>query len=258
MIEIRRPTRIDSQPAPSGSTENDQTNPFPGIVDLADQIATSGRWGALNNAIERLAKSYAGREDVWYLQTLSGLAFLTLTEYNLLKEANGEKRRDTVSLVAWRARNLLELAVWAVYCMGGAEKVRRLYEDAGRDATDMFNAFQKWGEATAQDANFISRFVSAKQDLSQRAATEGIEELNASYMRVASVAKEIGMGDHFMVGFKLLSKWAHPTAMQMLNVEGEEKIHLQRECFFSMGCLHFTGAFTGVENLLLPLAKVLA
>ncbi len=238
--------------------KNNQTNPFPGMVNLANQIATCGRWDALNNAIERLAKSYAGREDVWYLQTLSGLTFLTLTEYNFLKEANGDKRGDTVSLVAWRARNLLELAVWAVYCMGGIEKVRRLYEDAGRDAADMYNAFQKWGEATAQDANFVSRFVNAKQELAQRAAAEGIEELDASYMRVASVAKEIGMGDHFSVGYKLLSKWAHPTVMQMLSVEDEEKLRLQRECFFSMGCLHFSGAFTAVERLLLPLAKSFA
>ncbi len=132
--------------------------------------------------------------------------------------------------------------MWAVYCMGGIEKVRRLYEDAGRDAADMYDAFQKWGKATAQDANFISRFVSAKQDLAQRAAAEGIEEVDASYMRVASAAKEIGMGDHFTVGFKLLSKWAHPTAMQMLNVEDGEKIRLQREC--SPGW----GAFTSLEH----------
>ena len=226
------------------------------MVNFADQITTSGRWNALNNAIERLAKIYAGREDLWYLQTLSGLTFLILTEYSRLKEANGDKRRDTVSLVAWRARNLLELAVWAVYCSGGVEKVRRLFEDAGRDETDMYNAFQKWGKATAQDANFISRFAGAKQDLAQRAAAEGIEELDASYMRAASAAKEIGMGDHFAVGTKLLSKWAHPTAMQILNVEDGEKINLQRECFFSLGCLHFTGAFTAVERLLLPLAQV--
>jgi hypothetical protein len=238
--------------------KNDQTNLFPGMVDLANQIATSGRWDALNNAIEHLAKRYGGREDVWYFQTLSGLTFLTLTEYDLLKEANGDKRRDFISVVAWRARNLLELVVWAVYCMGGIEKVRRLYEDAGRDEVDMYNGFQKWGEATAQDADFISRFVRAKQDLAQRAAAEGIEELDASYMRVASAAKEIGMGDHFTAGIKLLSKWAHPTAMQILNVEDEEKIRQQRECFFSMGCLHFTGAFTAVESLLLPLAKVFA
>jgi hypothetical protein len=54
----------------------------------------------------------------------------------------------------------------------------------------------------------------------------------------------------------LLSKWAHPTAMQMLGVVDEDQIRLQRECFFSMGCLHFTGAFMAVERLLLPLAKV--
>jgi hypothetical protein len=175
---------------------------------------TSGRRNTLNAAIERLAKNYVGREDVWYLQTLSGLTFLILTEYNLLKEANDDQRRYSVSVVAWRARNLLELFVWAVYCMGGIPNARRIYEDAGRDVTDMYSAFQKWGQATAQDADFISRFADAKQDLARRAAAEGIEELDASYARVSTIAKEVGMGDHFSVGFKLLSKWAHPTAMQ--------------------------------------------
>jgi uncharacterized protein DUF5677 len=219
---------------------------------------TSGRRNTLNAAIERLAKNYVGREDVWYLQTLSGLTFLILTEYNLLKEANDDQRRYSVSVVAWRARNLLELFVWAVYCMGGIPNARRIYEDAGRDVTDMYSAFQKWGQATAQDADFISRFADAKQDLARRAAAEGIEELDASYARVSTIAKEVGMGDHFSVGFKLLSKWAHPTAMQMLGVVDDNQIRLQKECFFSIGCLHFTGAFTAVESLLLPLAKVFA
>src|ERR1700740_3242192 len=103
----------------------DDPKNFRDMVNLADQIATSGRWDNLNNGIVRLAKNYADREDVWNLQTLSGLTFLLFAEYNLLKEANKNQRRDTISLIAWRARNLLELAVWAVYCMGGIPNVRR-------------------------------------------------------------------------------------------------------------------------------------
>jgi hypothetical protein len=234
---------------------DERVSPFPTMVDLAAQIGASGRWDALNDTIKRLAKSYGSREDAWYLHTLSGLAFLILAEYNLLKEANDDQRRYTVSRLAWHARNLLELSVWAIYSMGGIPNVRRLYEDAGRDVTDMYSAFQKWGQTTAQDADFISRFASAKQDLAQRAAVEGVEELDEAYTQVSTVAKELGMGDHFRVAFKLLSKWAHPTAMQMLGVVDDNQIRLQRECFFSMGCLHFTGAFTAVERLLLPLAK---
>jgi hypothetical protein len=44
----------------------------------------------------------------------------------------------------------------------------------------------------------------------------------------------------------------------MLGVVDDNQIRLQKECFFSIGCLHFTGAFTAVESLLLPLAKVFA
>jgi hypothetical protein len=233
----------------------DDPNPFPQMVSVAAQIVTSGRWDSSNSAVERLAKSYAGREDVWYLQTLSGLNFLIITEYRLLKEANEDQRPYTVSRIAWHARNLLELVVWAIYCVGGIPNVRRIYEDAGRDVTDMYSAFKKWGEITAQDTDFISRFATEQQVLAEQAAAEGIDELDTAYTQVSAVAKEIGMADHFRVVFKLLSKWAHPTAMQMVSVADEQQLRLQRECFFSMGCLHFTGAFTAVERLLIPLAK---
>jgi len=54
--------------------------------------------------------------------------------------------------------------------MGDISNVRRLYEDAGRDVTDTYSAFQKWGEIYAKDADFISRFANAKRDSAQRAA----------------------------------------------------------------------------------------
>ena len=84
---------------------------------------------------------------------------------------------------------------------------------------------------------------------------EGIEEIDGAYTQVSAVAKQIGMANNFKGAFKLLSKFSHPTAMRMLGVVGEDQIRRQRECFFSLVCLHFTGAFTALEGLLLPLSN---
>ncbi len=91
------------------------------------------------------------------------------------------KSKTDAPLLAWRARNLLELSVWSTYCAKGRENARRLYEDAGRDALGLYNAFTKWGAATAQSTVWLEPIANAKQDLSQAAASDGIESLDGAY-----------------------------------------------------------------------------
>lgn len=62
-----------------------------------------------------------------------------------------------------RARNLLELSVWSLYCAKDRTHARRLYEDAGRDVLGIYSAFEKWGTATV---------------LSSRAAADGTTSLD--------------------------------------------------------------------------------
>jgi hypothetical protein len=220
------------------------------FVDDAAQVGASARWDAVNAAIERLARN-PGSDNAWYVQVLGALCSKVFSEYLLLKNAYAEKREEDASQLAWRARNLLELSVWSMYVAQSRANARRLYEDAGRDAADIFAAFQTWGEATAQDTQFLDLFTSAKQELSARAASEGIESLDGSYKRVHEAANECGRGNHFRLSFKMLSKFAHPTAMQTLAAPEAAVNLMQRDCFFSQGCLFFTGAFVALERLLL-------
>jgi hypothetical protein len=46
----------------------------------------------------------------------------------------------------------------------------------------------------------------------------------------------------------MLSKFAHPTAMQILAPRDEERDGKLKDCFFSQGCLFFTGAFVELEK----------
>jgi hypothetical protein len=215
------------------------------VADAAN-VKSSGRWAAMNAKIERLAEK-PGVGNEWYVQLFGGLCYQVFSEYHLIESAYGDERQNA-SLLAWRARNLLELSVWSRYFTNGRKEARRLYEDAGRDVLDMIGAFEKWGQTTAQSSDWLDPLASGKQELSQRAPAEGIETLEGSYKRVADAARDCGMGEHFSLGFKMLSKFAHPTAMQILGPPDETKHALQRDCFFSQGCLFFTGAFVALES----------
>jgi hypothetical protein len=168
-----------------------------------------------------------------------------------LADAYADERERGSSLDAWRARNLLELSVWSLYCAKGRAHARRLYEDAGRDVLGLYSAFEKWGTATAKETDFLALFSSAKQELSSRAAAEGIASLDGDFRRVNEAAEEVGIGEHFRLSYKMLSKFAHPTAMRIIAPPDQRRDALQRDCFFSQGCLYFRGAFDSLENQLL-------
>jgi hypothetical protein len=160
---------------------------FSKLFDDAENTKTSGRWAAVNEEIKRLA-SNPGADNAWYIKLFISLCYNVVSEYLLIKTAHAEQHKGDVSLLAWRARNLLELSVWAMYFSKSKENARRLYEDAGRDVRDLFGAFKAWGEKTAQsDADWLNAF-------SQRAALAGIETLDGSYKRIADVSTRAPLG----------------------------------------------------------------
>lgn len=219
---------------------------FANFVDEAATVKTSGRWDAMNAKIRVLA-ARPGAGNEWYVQLFGALCYQVFSEYHRLENAYSAGH-ENASLLAWRARNLLELSVWSSYFTKDRQHARRLYEDAGRDVLDLLSTFEKWGKATAQSTEWLDPIAGGRRDLSERAADEKIETLEGSYKRVAEAAKDCGMGDHYALSFKMLSKFAHPTAMQILGTPDEARHALQKDCFFSQGCLFFTGAFAALEG----------
>lgn len=217
-------------------------------VDYAVSIATSGRWAALNERIVH----YAGTPEAGghlHFPLFGKLVFRVFNEYLALKAAYYEPSTDDLSLIAWRARNLLELRVWAVYFCRDEQSARRIYVDAGWDARDLFKAMTKWGTETAQPEDWTAMFDDADSLLVQRASLVGIDDLDGSYKAVSAAARECGLEAEHALQFKLLSKFAHPTAMQIMGAmdDGAEQF---RDLFFSRGCALFSLTFNRLETYL--------
>jgi hypothetical protein len=221
--------------------------------ERAESIAASGRWAAANDRIKHVCAYPPGGES-WRMQVVASLCAANFAEYLALKAAHADLHGAS-SLIAWRARNLLELSVWAVYCGKSVQNAQRFFTDAGRDVLGLFDAFSKWIALSGREWSSNVAVDRAKADLLGRAAARGIDSLDGSYKPVSAAAKEIGMGDPFLVFNKLLSKFAHPTAMQVLAGPDDKKTALQRDAFFYQGCLFFVGAFEELERQLSSNAK---
>jgi hypothetical protein len=188
---------------------------FARLANDAAQIETSGRWHAVKARVKILAQD-PGSGNGWLVQLFGGLCCQTFSEYLGLKHTYQKKQNGDAALLAWRARNLLELSVWATYCVRGRENARRLF---------------------------------------QRALGDGMESLEGPF-DVSAAALECGIGEQFSVSYRMLSKFAHPTAMQIVAAPDDAREALQRDVFYGEGCLFFCVAFNTLESQLLATGAV--
>jgi hypothetical protein len=77
-------------------------------------------------------------------------------------------------------------------------------------------------------------------------------ESNSAFEKwgTATAKEEVGIGQHFRLSYKMLSKFAHPAAMRILAPPDEARNALQPDCFFSQGCLYFRDAFDSLGSQL--------
>ncbi len=220
------------------------------LVEEAASIAISGRWDRINERIKLLAGN-PGIGNEWWIQVFSRLCYQVFSEYLAIKRSHEENANDNTSLLAWRARNLLELSVWCIYVSKRRENARRFFEDAGRDTKGLLGAFQRWGTTTFQEQGWLDNIESARQRISQDATTVGIASIDGPYKRVDDASTEIGISEHFKVSYRMCSKFAHPTAIRILSDHDEANIVVLNDLFYSHGCLCFLGAFNALETQLL-------
>jgi hypothetical protein len=137
--------------------------------------------------------------------------------------------------------------VWVTFCAKSRDKARQFFEDFRKDASNLLKAFQTWAEATKQSPDWFQQGADARDGLAGAALVRGVASIGGQFTKVVDAAGEIGIAHHFSLMNKLLSKFAHPTAMVILG--NSEVLNMQKDSVFASGCLFFVGAFVALENI---------
>lgn len=222
---------------------------FDDAVAQALEVRTSGRWEALNDKIKALA-AHPAPHAPWYVRTFGALVGETFGEFSCLEKAYEERHFKEVPLLAWRARNLLELSIWARYFSTSIENATRIYADAGRDARELFQRFADWGRQENYPEEWVDALERGRGDLVRRAADQGVDNLTDPFTRVEAAARECGLQEIFQLLNKLLSKFAHPTAMMILRSPEDDEGEKKRRAFcYGIGCLAFQNGIVALERV---------
>ncbi len=140
--------------------------------------------------------------------------------------------RDRLPATAWIARNLLELLVWVKYCGLSREKAWRFHEDALRDGKGLMESYEKICEVAGIGNPTSIMTAQTIKDVSSEHL--GLEDIDAKYLAVAAAAKVEGvdLGDQFAHFFRVISKFAHPTALLVHGIMHQPEIcrNLQAIC----------------------------
>jgi len=141
-----------------------------------------------------------------------------------LSELRFAYSQGSLGMVAWLARNLLELAIWSEYCATSKENAKEFLLDTARDAHDAVDI---------PDGPWLkSSLEPTRQLLLSNASADGFD-IEQEYARVSRIAKSLGRGDIFKHFNKTLSKYAHPTALAVFS--DRDTREALRETFYKMG-----------------------
>ena len=173
----------------------------------------------------------------WLDRIFYGLYKELFTEYDELVRA--ATQGSPISSIAFHTRNLFELWVWTHHCLADDKNAKKLYDDAARDGRDLLDRHATWA-AEAGSTNAVDSFNDAKDRLSKAAAASGVDDINGNYDNVGQIAKQYPELKDYPIAFKTLSKFAHPTALNIVGLP--PKAEELKPVFFDQGCLAFTKA----------------
>jgi hypothetical protein len=147
--------------------------------------------------------------------------------------------QEQFPVVAWNARNLLELWIWIKYCAASRHNARRFYEDVLRDMRGLTDALSKLHLVTGVANEFETTARKSIADVAREKLK--IDSLDGSYSRVADAAKAIGLGDWFSASNTLLSKFAHPTAGLVVGIMHQKQNFRPLQAVLTTNGLYFAG-----------------
>jgi hypothetical protein len=148
------------------------------------------------------------------------VSFITMLGLSAVDLTQGYRERRITKL-AWATRNLMELSVWIDYCNLSAQHAKRFRDDTMRDLYGLSSAVQKSVviESGAKDRTLEQKL----EEFANFAQSKGVQDLDDDFKRVSEAAQEVGR-PAFGSANKLLSKFAHPTALAIHTVASVEAV----------------------------------
>ena len=215
---------------------------------LANSVVNTNRWSELE-------KKMLSTESNIFLNSRQQNVFFELlcalrTEYDSLKYDYSENKYTSRSLLAWRARNILEINTWLRFCCEKTENAEEFFKWAGEDQLELEDQLEKWGQDTDQPSEWFEEIERIRKYVLDQSEKRGIPDLKSNYRSPSKVAKEFGHDKNFKIHNKILSKFAHPTPMYILTKEQGDGLPKRAFYFYSQACLFFYDAILGLEMFL--------
>ena len=156
-----------------------------------------------------------------------------------LQDLEIARKSGRLATIAWLTRNLLELGVWTAFCANSEENAKQFVLDSARDLHDALDI---------PDGIFSDEFSfrAARCESLASAEKDGFETLDDRYSAVSKIARALGKGDEFKYFNKLLSKFAHPTALTVIYQEGHS-IEALKAKFYGVGSSLGEGALKLIQ-----------
>ena len=154
-------------------------------------------------------------EEDWYRDVFAGIILRTRRVQFILKRTLREG--GDIGELAWAARTLLELKIWACFAVRSRDNVMRFSKDIYIDAFTAHRAISKGIEALEHPfkADLKAMHADTLVSLKPKMDDAGVAEKDP-YLMLKPIAKDTGWTAEYEAAFVTLSKYVHATALSVM------------------------------------------
>ena len=178
---------------------------------------------------------------------------LSLNQRRLI---DGYQNTD-ISLLAWGARNTLELSVWTEYAATSEKNAKRLCDEMILDGSNMVQVASKLANLVPDQPELIDKMKALRETLQPKMDAAGLEG-NEAYLRFKQIVKDAynkEVHEAFCYFHHLLSKFVHPTSYLLIGNHSNEPFPQIATPFFKLGADFSIGSVDHVEKHVLQLER---
>ena len=174
-------------------------------------------------------------EDDWYRDVFAGLILRTRQIQLILKRTFREG--GDIGVLAWAARTLLELKLWACFAATSRDNAMRFSKDMYIDCFTAHRAISKGIDALEQHpfkAEIELMHADTLVSLKPKMEAAGVTEKDP-YLVLRPIARDTGWTAEYEAAIVTLSKYVHATALSVMRPVYKPKGLESAEDVFLMG-----------------------